>query len=96
MKNEKIIYISHKMHQHQRGIFAGSLSIILFLAGMNIILKYVLVACATHFVTSSKVSLSLVKAFMDDVNLMSSSVSGAQTLLARCATTVGRNGVPWI
>ena len=68
-------------HQHQRGIFAGcTLSIILFLAGMNIILEYALVACAPHFVTSSKVSLPLVKAFMDDVNLMSSSVSGAQTL----------------
>ena len=76
-------------HQHQRGIFAGcTLSIILFLAGMNIILEYVLVACAPHFVTSSKVSLPLVKAFMDDVNLMSSSVSGAQTLLARYATAL--------
>ena len=76
-------------HQHQRGIFAGcTLSIILFLAGMNIILEYVLVACAPHFITSSKVSLPLVKAFMDDVNLMSSSVSGAQTLLARCATAL--------
>ena len=71
-------------HQHQRGIFAVcTLSIILFLAGMNIILEYVLVACAPHFVTSRKVSLHLVKAFMDDVNVMSSSVSGAQTLLAR-------------
>ena len=55
---------------------------------MNIILEYVLVACAPHFITSSKVSLPLVKAFMDDVNLMSSSVSGAQTLLARCATAL--------
>ena len=52
-------------HQHQRGIFAGcTLSIILFLAGMNIILEYVLVACAPHFITSSKISLPLVKAFM--------------------------------
>ena len=38
---------------------------------MNIILEYVLVACAPHFVTTSKLSLPLVKAFMDDVNLMS-------------------------
>ena len=47
---------------------------------MNIILEYVLVACAPHYVTSSKLLLPLVKAFMDDVNLMS---SVSQTLLAR-------------
>ena len=50
---------------------------------MNIILEYVLVACGPHLVTSSKVSLPLVKAFMDYVNLMSSSVSGGQ-----CATAL--------
>ena len=42
-------------HQHQRGIFAGcTLSIILFLAGMNIILEYVLVACAPILLPPAK------------------------------------------
>ena len=69
-------------HQHQSGIFAGcTLSIILFLADINIIFEYTLVTSAPSFVMSSKVSLPLIKTFMDDMNLMSSSVSGAQNLL---------------
>ena len=84
-------------HQHQRSIFAGcTLSIILFLAGMNIILGYVLVACAPHFVTSSKVSLPLVKAFMDDVNIdivFCSWCSNTPCQMCHCSA-VGRNGVP--
>ena len=76
-------------HQHQRGIFAGcTLSIILFLAGINIIIEYTLVTSATNFVTSSKVSLPLIRAFMDDMNLMSSSVTGAQNLLEGCITVL--------
>ena len=72
-------------HRHQRGIFAGcTLSIILFLAAINIILEYTLLSMAPNFITSSKVSLPLVRAFMDDLNLLSSSVAGAQNLLKRC------------
>ena len=76
-------------HQHLRGIFAGcTLSIILFLAGINIILEYTLLTSAPSFTTSSKISLPLIRAFMDDINLMSSTVCGAQTLLERCATAL--------
>ena len=76
-------------HQHLRGIFAGcTLSIILFLAGINIILEYTLLSPAPSFITSSKLSLPLIRAFMDDINLMSSTVSGAQSLLDRCATAL--------
>ena len=76
-------------HQHMRGIFAGcTLSIILFLAGINIILEYTLLSSAPNVVTSSKVSLPLVRAFMDDLNLMSSSVLRAQNLLNRCVTAL--------
>ena len=76
-------------HQHLRGIFAGcTLSIILFLAGINIIIEYTLLSSAPNFITSNKVSLPLIRAFMDDINLMSSSVSGSQTLLDRCATAL--------
>ena len=59
-----------------------------FLAGMNIILEYTLLSTAPKFVTSSKVSLPLIRAFMDDLNLMSSSVPGAQDLLSRCTTAL--------
>lgn len=76
-------------HRHMRGIFAGcTLSIILFLAGINIILEYTLLSDASNFVTSKKVSLPVIRAFMDDINLMSSSVSGTQKLLNRCTTAL--------
>ncbi|XP_057305436.1 uncharacterized protein LOC130642368 [Hydractinia symbiolongicarpus] len=76
-------------HKHSWGIFAGcTLSNILFLASINIILEYTLLASAARFITSSKVSLPLIRAFMDDINLMSSSVSGTQTLLSRCTAAL--------
>ena len=71
-------------HRHQRGIFAGcTISIILFLAGMNVILEYTLHTNVPRFVINNN-PLPLVRAFMDDLNLLSSSVSGAKTLLHRC------------
>ena len=58
-------------HRHQCGIFAGcTLSIILFLAGMNIILEYSLQARAPQF-TTNNTALPLLRAFMDDLSLMS-------------------------
>ena len=73
-------------HRHQRGIFAGcTLSIILFLAGMNIILEYCLQVKVPKF-TTNNTELPLLRAFMDDLSLMSATVSGAQTLLS-CYTT---------
>ena len=75
-------------HRHQRGIFAGcTLSIILFLAGMNIILEYSMQARVPKF-TTNNTTLPLLRAFMDDLSLMSTKVSGAQTLLSRCITAV--------
>ncbi|XP_057294717.1 uncharacterized protein LOC130623262 [Hydractinia symbiolongicarpus] len=44
---------------------------------------YTLVSC---YITSAKVSLPLIRAFMDDINLMSSSVPGRKILLDRCVT----------
>ena len=69
-------------HRHQRGIFAGcTLSIILFLAGMNIILEYSLQVKVPKFITNNT-ELPLLCAFMDVLSLMSSTVSGAKTLLS--------------
>ena len=75
-------------HRHQQGIFAGcTLSIILFLAGMNIILEYSMQPRVPKF-TTNNTTLPLLCAFMDDLSLMSTKVPGAQTLLSRCITAL--------
>ena len=75
--------------RHQRGIFVGcTLSMILFLAGMNIILEYSLQTRnqeQTKF-TTNNTTLPLLRAFMDDLSLMTTKVSGAQTLFSQCIT----------
>ena len=74
--------------RHQRGVFAGcTLSIILFLAGMNIILEYSMQTRVPKFTTNST-TLPLLRAFMDDLSLMTTKVSGPQTLLSRCVTAL--------
>ena len=48
-------------HQHFKGIFAGcSLSIILFLAGINMVIEYTLTSSAGKFVSTGNVALLLV------------------------------------
>ena len=75
-------------HRHQRGIFAGcTLSIILFLAGMTIILEYSMQARVPKFITNNT-TLALLRAFMDDLSLMSAKVFGAQTLLSQWITAL--------
>ena len=73
---------SSAWYRHQQGIFAGcTLSIILFLAGMNIILEYSVQTRVLKF-TSNNNTLPLLRAFMDDPSLMTTKVSGAETLLS--------------
>ena len=80
-------------HRHERGIFAGcTVSIILFLAGMNVILEYYTQTDAFQFL-SNGVPLPLLQAFMDDINLMSFSVQGAHILLQCCTTTLKWTGL---
>ena len=75
-------------HRHNQGIFAScTLSIIFFLAGMNIILEYSVQIKVPDF-TTNNTDLLLLRAFMDDLSLMFSTVSGAQTLLSRCMTAL--------
>ncbi|MGY8822248.1 MAG: reverse transcriptase domain-containing protein [Pseudomonadales bacterium] len=81
-------------HCHMKGIFTGcTISIILFLSGMNIILEYTLLSAANNFISSSKTSLPLVRAFMDDLSLMSSSIKGTQDLLDRCSYALNWAGM---
>ena len=56
---------------------------ILFLAGINVILQYSLHTNVPRFVINNN-PLPLVRAFMDDLNLLSSSVSSAKNIPSLC------------
>ena len=71
-------------HRHARGIFAGCTgSIILFLSGINVIIEYSIQVDFQGFITSSKTILPLIRAFMDDLNLMTTGVRESHILLDR-------------
>ena len=71
--------ITSVWYRNQQGKFAGcTFSIILFLASMNIIREYSLEVRVAKF-TINSTKLSLLHPFADDLILMSSTVSGAQT-----------------
>ena len=63
------------------------MSIILFLAGTKIILEYSIQTNVSQCF-SNGVPLPVFQVFMDDLNLMSSSVQGNLTLLHRCTTAL--------
>ena len=70
--------------KHFRGIFTGcTASIILFLAGMNVILQFVMAGITSSL--SSQFTSPFVKAFMNDLFLMSPSLSKSQDFL-NCAS----------
>ena len=70
--------------QHQRGIFTGcTVSIILFVSAINVVIEYIQAEDTIGYTTHSGISLPPVRAFMDDMNLMSSSVENTSTLLDR-------------
>ena len=76
-------------HHHKKGIFAGcTLSIILFLCGINIIIEYACLSSAKEYVLSTGVSVPLLRAFMDDMDIMAPSVSAGKDILERCSTTL--------
>ena len=72
-------------HMHLRGIFTGhTVSIILFLAGMNVILEFIV--AGTDNSNFQSLLSPPVKAVMDDLFLMSPSLQQTQALLD-CAHT---------
>ena len=80
-------------HRHQRRIFGGcTLSVIHFLAGINIILEYSLVATTPQFHLNN-ISLPPMRTFMDDLNIMSSTFCGVKTLLSRCTIALNWAGL---
>ena len=54
---------------------------------MNIILEYSVQTRVPKF-TTKNTTLPLLRSFMDDLSLMTTKVSGAQTLLSRCTTAL--------
>ena len=81
-------------HRHFKGIFAGcTSSIILFLAGVNVVIEYTLASSARKFVSTDNVALPSIRTFMDDLKLMVSSVSGGQNLLDRCVKALSWGGM---
>ena len=85
---------SSSLHQHFMGIFAGCILLItLFLAGMNVVIEYTLDSSARNFISTGNFPLPFVRAFMEDLNLMSSSVSGMQNLLERCVKAFSWGGM---
>ena len=56
-------------------------------------IEYNLASSAHKFVSTGNVALPLVRAFMDDISLMSSSVSGAKNLLDRCVKALSCSGM---
>ena len=72
-------------HKQQKGIFAGdTISIILFLAAINLPISFTTNCTARKYTTSEGRELPLVRAFMDDINLMAFGVADTQMLLTRC------------
>ena len=70
-----------------REFLLAALSIILFLAGMNIRPEYSMQPRVLKF-TTNNTTLPLLCAFIDDLSLMSAKVSGAQTLLSSSITAL--------
>ena len=57
------------------------------------VIEYTLASSACKFVSIGDVALPLVRAFMDDLSLMSSSVAGTQNLLDRCVKAFSWIGI---
>ena len=63
-----------------------------FLVGMNIILKYSLVATTPQFHLNN-ILLPPMRASMDDLNIMSSTICGGKTLLSCCTIALNWPGL---
>ena len=75
------VFKNFSWHHHQRGIFIGcTVSIVLFLAVINVIIEFTL-SLQDSFIQEHRLGM---KAFMDDLFVMSSSTKGTQLLLNRC------------
>ena len=74
-------------HHHLRGIFIGcTASITFFLSAINVIIEHI--SAVTEEEIYKTMTSTPVKAFMDDMFLMSLSIPATQVLLDRCAVAL--------
>ena len=74
-------------HHHLRGIFVGCrASIILFLSARHVIIEHI--SAVTEDAIYKTMTSIPVKAFMDDMFLMSPSIPATQVILDRCAVAL--------
>ena len=74
-------------HHHLRGIFIGcTASIILFLSAINVIIEHIF--AVTEDEIYKTMTSTPVKAFMDDMFLLSPSIPATQVLLDRCVVVL--------
>ena len=81
--------VSSEWVLYERGIFAGcTISVILFIAAFNVILEYVDEAKVERFKMSTGNRIELLRGFMDDVSILTSSIPDARTALRRTEVAV--------
>ena len=69
-------------HRHERGIFQGcTISVTLFLISMNVILEYINQVKVEAYEITTGIKLPITRAFLDDLNLMTTNVKDTQSLL---------------
>ena len=76
--------VASDLYQYEKGTFAGcTISVILFLAPFNVILEYVSQAGLPCYSLSTRKSMPVLLAFMDDVSLMTTSTPASKIVLQR-------------
>ena len=82
--------VSSDWMRYERGIFSGcTILVILFVAAFNVILEYVQADVVQgRYTMSNGQSIELLRGFMDDVSILTKSVSTSQMALTRTKTAV--------
>ena len=76
--------VSSDWHRYEKGIFAGcTISVILFIAAFSVILKYVSRIGLLQYNLSNTNAMPVLRAFMDDMSLMTRSTAAAKIALER-------------
>ena len=81
--------VSSDWMRYERGIFAGcTISVVLFVAAFNVILEYVDAGGVARYKMGSGEEIELLRGFMDDVSILTSSVESANVALKRTEKAV--------
>ena len=76
--------VASDWYRYEKGIFAGcTILVISFLAAFNVILEYFSQAGLSRYSLSTRKSIPMLCAFMDDVSLMTTSTPASKITLQR-------------